>query len=120
MIIEFVPYSSFRTVCQDWNAEIKKIQKKAANIISVWYNLKKSSFTESEDSGTVPELVRHYVLHYPNEYFMVYPEFTVSKLHLPPIVLAVLPPLDHRKRSDVRDWMMNIPLTLNEWKYVGW
>lgn len=115
MIIELIPHSNYLTVSREWNSEIKNIQKKAANTIGAWYK-KKSKYMYN----SVPHLVRYYVIHYPDEFFIGYPEFTVSKLNLEEELLSVLPPIKDRKRSDVRDWMLNIPLDLHDWIVVGW
>lgn len=122
MIIEFIPCSEYLTVNREWNAEIKSIQKKAANTIGAWYKKKMLQTTcESEHTySSVQQMVRHYVIRYPDEFFIGYPEFVVFKLDLEDDLLSVLPSPINRKRSDVRDWMLNIPIDLEDWMFVGW
>jgi hypothetical protein len=50
-------------------------------------------------------LIRHYTLHYPNEFFLSYPKFTVIKLRLSKDILNNLQPLGNRKKSEVINWM---------------
>lgn len=59
-------------------------------------------------------LIRHYVLHYPNEFLLSYPEFTVSKLRLSKDILNKLQPLVNRKRSEVINWMKEQDISLTE------
>lgn len=116
MVLSFVPQSEFIPVCKDWKNEIQNIQKNAADKIGSWYKTRKVS----ENYDTVPEMVRYFVVHYPEHFFLKHPEFTVSKLRLNGELVTVLPSLDVRRRSEVRDWMLNMPIELNEWYYVGW
>lgn len=116
MVLSFVPHSEFIPVCKDWKNEIQNIQKNAADKIGSWYKTRKVS----ENYDTVPEMVRYFVVHYPEHFFLKHPEFTVSKLRLNEELVTVLPSLVDRRRSDVRDWMLNMPIELEEWSYVGW
>lgn len=116
IIISFVPQSEYLTVCKSWNREIKSIQKKSANIIGKWYNRK----IVISDFSNTRDLVRYFIIHYPEEYFITYPEFTIKKLNINPYLLTLLPKLVNRKRSDVRDWMLNMPISLDDWLHVGW
>jgi hypothetical protein len=116
MILSFVPQSEFIPICKNWAEEIKSIQKKAVDKIGSWYKLKKLR----EDYDTVHEMIRYFVLYYQHDFFLMLPEFTVLKLDLNQQLIDVLPDLVGRKRSDVRDWMMNMPIDLDEWLYVGW
>lgn len=115
-IISYTPQTEFLTVSKEWKGEINSILAKSVKTIEKWYKNKKPQ----NDYNTIQELVRYYVVHYPNEFFMVYPEFTIRKLNLNPNLLDVIPQPDIRKRSDVRDWMLNMPLSVNDWVYVGW
>lgn len=115
MVISYNPRPKFRQVSKNWKNEIDTIRK-PVETIEKWYKKRKAR----DDYDTIKELVRWYVVHYPNEFFMTYPEFTVNKLRLNNTLLDVLPPLDTRKRSDVRDWMLNMPISVNDWANVGW
>lgn len=115
MILSFVPYSKLRIICKDWDEEVKNIQSTSVTTISKWFRLKRVN----DEYNDVRSLIRYYVIHYPDEYFLKYPEFTVRKLGLNPELL-ILPNLKNRKRSDVRDWMMNIPISFSDWIFVGW
>lgn len=116
MVISFVPQSEFIPVCKGWENEIQNIQKKAADKIGSWYKPRKVS----ENYDTVPEMVRYFVVHYPEDFFLMHPEATVLKLGLNEELVAVLPSLVGRMRSEVRDWMLNMPIELEDWIYVGW
>ena len=116
MVLSFVPQSEFIPVCNGWENEIQNIQKNAADKIGSWYK----TIKVSENHDTVREMVRYFVVHYPEHFFLKHPEFTVSKLRLNQELVTVLPSLDVRRRSEVRDWMLNMPIELNEWYYVGW
>jgi hypothetical protein len=118
IIISFVPQSDFIYVCKDWAKEIKSIRKKAVNIIGEWYKSKRAI----DNFNNVKDMVRYYVIHYPNDFFLMYPETTVLKLGLTEecITVGVIPKLVNRKRSEVRDWMLNMPIDLEDWSYVGW
>jgi hypothetical protein len=114
IIISFVPQSRFLTVCKDWKNQIKNIQKKSANIIGSWYK-KRISILESE---SVIDIVRYYIIHYPEIWFIDHPEYIVSNLGLTDELLTVLPPVTYRKRSEVRDWLINIPIDIEDWKWI--
>ena len=113
-IISFYPCGDLKPVCKDWNDEIKIIHKYAANTIGNLY------IKVSENYTTIEEMVRYYVVHYPNEFFIVHPEFAVKKLDLNEDLLSILPPPEDRKRSDVRNWMLNMPISVDDWNFVGW
>lgn len=115
-IMSFIPETNLRLVCKDWNGEITNLQKEYLNIIGAWYKKRKvhEYFTK------LPEMVRYYVVHYPEEFFIRIPEFAVSKLSLNTELLTVLPNQSDRKSSDVRNWMLNVPLDLGDWMIVGW
>jgi hypothetical protein len=117
IIISFVsPIILNSYVCKAWNIEIKNIKKKSASIISNWYYKKKIP----ADWKNMVDMIRCYVVRYPDNYFIQYPEWTVNRLNLNPSLLETLPnfsgPNKNRKRSDVRDWLLNLPISLNEWK----
>jgi hypothetical protein len=116
MIISFTPQSEFIPVSKDWSKEIKSIQKKSVNIIGEWYKSKRVT----DDFDTVQKMIRYFVIHYPHDFFLMHPETTILKLELNESIGTVIPPLVNRKRSDVRDWMMNMPINLHDWGYVGW
>lgn len=117
LIISFTPETDLKSVSREWNDEIKIIQKKAVDKISNWYYKNRP---HEYWAGNVNRLIRYYVINYPDDEFMVYPEFTVDKLRLNHELITVLPVLGSRRRSDVRDWMLNLPIGINDWMYVGW
>jgi hypothetical protein len=118
IIISFCPHSRNLTVCKEWNAEIKNIQKNSVKTIESWY--KKYILNNHSNYTSVEDMVRYYVIHYPEYLFMKYPEFIVIKLELTEELLTVLPTIETRKRSHVRDWMLSLPIDLNDWIYAGW
>lgn len=114
-IISFVPEFNMGLVCKIWKKKIDTIRKTAVNAIGKWYRPRRIT----ENWNNVHDLVRHMIVHYPDEFFLPYPEFTVGKLRLNEELLLILPPIQRRKRSDVRNWMLNIPIELDDWFYVG-
>jgi hypothetical protein len=115
-IISYVPQTSFRGVSKDWKSEIDYILGKSVKKIEKWYKNRKTQ----DDYNTIKELVRYYVVHYPDEFFIRHPEFAVKKLGMNISLLDVIPSQPTRKRSDVRDWMLNLPIQVNDWAYIGW
>ena len=111
IIMSFVPKSYLKSVCKDWNNEIKNIQLKYVSIISEWF----SKRLVDENYTTIKELIRYYVVHMEPEQFIIYPEFIVDIMGLNPYLLDELPDVNVRKRSHVRDWMMNIPISYDDW-----
>ena len=118
IIISFI-YSEpqLNLVCKEFNDNVS-VFKKAAKVISLWY-YKKRHIKDNMYNNT-NNLIRHYTLHYPNEFLLSYPEFTVSKLRLSKDILDKLQPLVNRKRSEVINWMKEQNINLMEWFYVGW
>lgn len=112
-IISFNPNLS--GVCKGWEEEIKVIRFNAIQKISNWYykRLCKKDSVERD----VRDWIRKMIVHYPEEYFLGYPEWIVNMLALNNTLLDILPSKVSRKKSHVRDWMMNMPLTLNDWHY---
>ena len=104
IVISFIPQSSVYLVCKDWNNEIKNIQKNAVNIIGLWYKKKLITF----QYFSVRNIVRYYIICCPEENFIEYPEYIVTNLRLNECILSVLPSILLRKRSEVRDWILNI------------
>lgn len=114
-IISFIPSGELCLVCKEWNEEIKNIQKEYVDMIGLWYKKRKVHEYHIKLSG----MVRYYVVHYPKEFFISYPESIVRKLGLNTDLLSVLPN-DNRKRSQVRDWILNMPITVSDLVFVGW
>ena len=104
IVISFIPQSSVYLVCKDWNNEIKNIQKNSVNIIGLWYKTKliKSQYFSTRN------ILRYYIICCPEENFIEYPEYIVINLRLNKCILSVLPSISLRKRSEVRDWILNI------------
>ena len=107
IIISFIPQSrGLVTVCKEWNNELKNIRKNAVNIIGIWY--KKRIISLYTEYITIKSSIRYYVLHFNEEHFIEYPEFIIVNFDLNEELLDVLPPIMVRKRSEVRDWIINI------------
>jgi len=116
-IISFIPFSSTpycRSVCKEWGKEINSIQKKYVDVISNWYWKRRIGF----DFKTTNEHIRYLILDYFHKDFIILPEKIVSILGLHMGLVNVVRPKNTRKRSDVKDWMMNLPLDVEDWKYV--
>ena len=118
IIISFI-YSEpqLNLVCKEFNDNVS-VFKKAAKVISLWYYKKRHIKDNIYNNKNI--LIRHYLLHYPNEFLLSYPEFTVHKLGLSKNILNKLQKLSNRKRSEIINWMKEQDITLTEWFYVGW
>lgn len=114
IIISFLPQSGFLTVSKEWEKQIKNIQKKSANIIGSWYKKRLSGFGRQ----CVKEKVRYAIVHSPEKWLTHYPEFIVHGLNLTEELLTVLPRIKNRKNSDVRNWLINLPINMDEWRYI--
>ena len=114
IIISFSPQSGFLTVSKEWEKQIKNIQKKSANIIGSWYKKRLSGFGRQ----SVKEKVRYAIVHSPEKWLTHYPEFIVHGLDLTEELLTVLPRIKNRKNSDVRNWLINLPIDMDEWRYI--
>ena len=108
IVISFIPNSNAQIVCKSWNKESKKIKKKAVDLLSKWYKKMNNL-----------DFVRKTVLYYSDDFFLVYPEFCVKKLHLNEDILSILPNIYERKRSDVRKFMLGLKLSINDCNYLG-
>lgn len=73
----------------------------------------------SRDYRTLNELIISYYLYYPEEFYLLYPEFVVYKLKLDKSILNNLPKKEDRKRKDIRNWMFNSKLTMDQFIEVG-
>jgi len=73
----------------------------------------------SRDYRTLNELIISYYLYYPEEFYLLYPEFVVHKLGLDKSILETLPKKENRKRKDIRNWMLNSKLTKEQFIEVG-
>jgi hypothetical protein len=107
--LTFCPSSEYKVVCKEWNDEIKYIQKQAVYVIEKLY------IPNIKFMITVNDFLRHAIRHFSYEFFLVIPEVIVDKFDLNPELLTVIPFLGRRKRSNVRDWIMNMPIELNDW-----
>lgn len=112
-IISFIPFYDLAPVCKNWNKKIKSIRKKCLLIIENFYFKNKINYFKTNN-----DLIRYICVYYDNVDFLTYPELTVSKLVLNPNLLRLLPPFSERKRSDVKTWMLNMPISFSDWMYV--
>lgn len=65
------------------------------------------------------ELIDYYFRLYPDQFYMLYPEYTVYKLNLSKSILNSLPLSDKRTRADVKQWMIESNLSLEQFVSVG-
>jgi hypothetical protein len=112
MIIEFVPYTEFKLVSKEWKDEINSIQKKAVDIIGNWYPVLSRTIKTHKD------IIRSFVIRTSVDLFILHPEITVEFFSLNRDLLSIIPSLNTRKRVDVRDWINNIPIPLEDWLIV--
>lgn len=113
-IMSFIPFSPLKSVCKEWGKEIDNIQKKSVDVISEWYWKRR---VQHQDYGLdIKTMIRNLVLYATNESFLTLPEAIVYILGLNDVLLDVIQP--RLKKSDVRDWMINLPITLDDWYLV--
>jgi hypothetical protein len=115
LIISFdLSNTAFLKVNKEWNKETTLLRAKSATIISRWYRNHKTP----RDINTVKDCIRAMVICEFEDYYITFPERALYVLGFNPVVIEVLPPIYERKRSHVRDWMMNLPVSLLEWMRV--
>ena len=115
IIISFLQAQpGFLTVCKEWKKQIKNIQTKSANIIGSWYKKRLSGFGRQ----SVKEKIRYAIVHSPEKWLTHYPEWIVLGLDLTEELLTVLPRIKNRKNSDVRNWLINLPIDMEQWRYI--
>jgi len=112
-IISYTPYYEFFLVCKSWKEEINSIRIKAVDIISRWYLKKRLMYS----SNNIFNMIRYRIIYYPDNLLFL-PEFIVFRLNLNEELLSLIPDLLNRKKSDVRDWLINLPLDIEDWKNV--
>jgi hypothetical protein len=119
IIISFTHNSDYlvSAVCKHWKSEIiknkQKAVKKAVDVISNWYYRRRIPMYYI----TKTQMIRSYVVGYSDHRFITHPEWVVDRLNLNYFLLDDLPPLlgRKRKRSHVRDWLLSLPVDLEDW-----
>lgn len=97
----------------DFNNNNKYTEKSSA------VNRKNTVDLFNREFKDVKELIIHYYQNYPEQFYLGYPEFAVFKLKLDKSYLNGLPKLENRKREQVRNWMFNSKLTLQQFTEIG-
>ena len=64
------------------------------------------------------EKIRYAIVHSPEKWLIHYPEWIVLGLDLTEELLTVLPRIKNRKNSDVRNWLINLHIDMDDWRYV--
>lgn len=123
-IISFIPTE--KNIPEVCNNESKLLKQQAIDKISFWYKKRKRRDVSDEKvQWKYPsDQLRNMIIYYPVGSFLSYPEFAIRKLRLwPSICLEGLPPLEIRKKSDVRKWFMDVTssglLKLDDIFYIG-
>jgi hypothetical protein len=115
IIISFLhAQPGFLTVCKEWKKQIKNIQTKSANIIGSWYKKRLSGFGRQ----SVKEKIRYAIFQRPEKWIPHYPEEIVFGLDLTRELLTLLPRIKYRKKRDIRDWLINLPIDIDQWRYI--
>ena len=83
-------------------------------------NLSKEELDKLSKMDNLNDIIDYYYYAYPNKYYMNYPEFAVAKLRLEPELLSSLPELQIRTREDIKNWMQQYHISLDDFLYVGW
>lgn len=119
IIINYLPTTGNKLVCKKWKSEIDYIFKRSSNIIGNWYNkIKCHSLKNFGEHINVEDLIRNMIIHYPNELFICYPEKVVKCYDLNNNILSVLPKIIERKKSDVKYWLLCMPLIIRDFRYI--
>ena len=120
IIIDFCHIDKNLTlVFKNWNDYIKLKKKIAVNIIGQWYKTK--IFSESSKYDSPGLLLRQKLKEYKHEWFIEQPEFIVVKGGLDQNLLDLVPNVLIRKKSDVRNWILNSckHVQMYEWISIG-
>ena len=80
-------------------------------------DIEKFDFDKKFDD--IEELIEYYFRLYPEQFYMQFPEYTVYKLNLSTTILNSLPSVDKRTRSDIKKWMTESNLSLEQFVSVG-
>jgi hypothetical protein len=104
-------------VCKNWNNSIKERKKRAVLKISEWYYKRLLPRDDSFDPKNKFELCRKMVMYYSNDCFLNFPSFAADKLNMFDLLIYTQ---TISSRKQVRDWILNMNITLNEFNYVGW
>lgn len=107
------PYKDMKIDTSNKYDEYSKIRVSSNNAV----NLKVDFFNKEYKSAKA--LIASYYIHYPNDFYLKYPEFAVHKLGLDKKILNGLPKIDNRRREHIRNWMFHSKLTLNQFQEVG-
>ena len=117
IIISFSPNVHQQLVCKDWYEEINLKHKKAVHTISKWYFKRRSIHSQINN---VKEYIRDYILRTrKDDYFYRLPEFISWSLMLNSQITGSLPSTN-RKISHIRNWMLSMAFSLEQWQSFGW
>lgn len=115
------------TVCSYVYKIKKEYQNKYSSKIVNWYRynrLNEEFVNNYIHLLSKKNLVRFYILHYPTEYLMQYPEFMVNKCNYPSYLLNDLKTINkregERKKSDVLSFLKQPEITTDDLYFTGW
>ena len=115
------------TICSCVYKNKKEYQNKYSSKIVKWYRynrLNENVVNNYIHLLSKKNLLRFYILYYPTEYLMQYPEFMVSKCNYPLNLLNDLNPMNEkkkeRKKSDVLSFLKQSEITKYDIHYTGW
>ena len=111
------------TICSYIYKNKKKYLNKYSSNIAKWYRYNRFQFNYMEEYIHIlskKKVIRFYILHYPKEYLMQYPEFVVNKCNLSSYLLKDLKSIDERKKSDVLSFLKQSEITKHCIFYSGW
>jgi len=70
---------------------------------------------------TREDLINLYYEEYPDVHYKSLPEFIIEKLDLPPdMLLNLRVDINNRSREEIREWMQNSGISLEDFNWVGW
>jgi len=112
-IINFIlPELHLLLVCKNWSNNILNIKKsKAVYILSNWY-FKNRFLIKFANPWSLKDLFRGSID------ILSLPEHIVNTWGLSSYILNILP--NHRKKSDVRKWLLQLPSIINKYSDMPW
>jgi hypothetical protein len=111
-------HNNLLLVNKDWLKINYNNIKKSINILSNWYNKNKIIHNDYEYDST-HQLIRNKCIVYEKRILIEHPEFIIHKLNLPENLLSKISSKNIRTAKEVREFLINLNLSLNDWSYVG-
>jgi len=120
-IIKYIPFPKYSLVSKLWSGEISRLRYEALKTIIRWYRKRmcpKPFNFNPFFPKTVRNLLRSMMVHWHPNRFLVFPENIINTLGINDMLLTVLKPVKYRTPRDIYDWVINLPLIVDDFEYV--